>query len=46
MAPFGNALPVGSADSGTLTMCVEMLGIKNMDVIDTDTLEYVIAPCA
>ena len=43
---FGNAFPVGSADSGTLTMRVEMLGIKGMDVIYTDTLEYVIVPCA
>jgi hypothetical protein len=46
VARFGNAFPVGSADSGTLTMRVEMLGIKGMDVIYTDTLEYVIVPCA
>ena len=46
VARFGNAFPLGSADSGTLTMRVEMLGIKGMDVIYTDTLEYVIVPCA
>ena len=46
VARFGSAFPVGSADSGTLTMRVEMLGIKGMDVIYTDTLEYVIVPCA
>jgi hypothetical protein len=43
---FGQDFPVGSAESGTLTMRIEMLGAAGHDVVYTDSIEYIIVPCA
>jgi hypothetical protein len=45
-ASFGEDFPVGSADSGRLTMNIEMLGVAGHDVVYTDSIEYIIVPCA
>lgn len=45
-ARFGADFPVGSTESGTLTMRLEMRGVKGFDVIYTDSIDYVIVPCA
>ena len=42
---FGQDFPVGSAESGTLTMRIEMLGAAGYDVVYTDSIDYIIVPC-
>jgi len=44
-ASFGEDFPVGSAESGTLTMNIEMLGVAGHDVVYTDSIQYIIRPC-